>query len=57
MTPDAANRARTLRNVRLMLYAWRGARVNLGFPDNHDELNEVIRDVELLIDELETSRT
>lgn len=38
-----------LRNNRLMLYAWKGARAKMGLPDDHGELNASIAEVEAAI--------
>lgn len=39
----------TLKDARLMLYAWKAARRNLNLPDNHTELNQCIARVEAAI--------
>ena len=38
-----------LRSARLMLYAWKGARARAGMPDDHDELDDTILQVERAI--------
>ena len=38
-----------LKRNRLMLYAWKAARKNMGLPDNHSELNEAIAAAEAAI--------
>jgi hypothetical protein len=38
-----------LKSARLMLYAFRGARKNMGLPDNHTELNSSIASIEAAI--------
>jgi hypothetical protein len=45
---------RVLRRSRLMLYAWRAARINMGLPDNHDELNAQITEIENTIEDLQS---
>ena len=43
---DSVAVLRALMGARLMLYAWKVARANLRLPDNHDELNATIAEVE-----------
>ena len=38
-----------LRSTRLMLYAFKGARRNMGLQDNHQELNDSIAQIETAI--------
>jgi hypothetical protein len=42
-----------LKSCRLMLYAWKGARKNMGLPDDHGELNDTIQDLESVISQAE----
>lgn len=44
---------RELKSARLMLYAFKAARNNMGLPDNHSELNETIASIEAAIMEAE----
>lgn len=38
--------AKAARGARLMLYAWKGARKNMGLADDHTELNNIIAELE-----------
>src|SRR5258708_7826055 len=44
---------KALRGARLMLYAWRGARKNMGLADDHGELNQTISEIETALSKLE----
>lgn len=39
-----------LRSARLMLYAWKAARQNMGMQDNHNELNNTITEIERVLE-------
>lgn len=43
-----------LKSARLMLYAWKAARKNMNLPDDHEELNAVMVEVETAIEALTT---
>lgn len=38
-----------LKSNRLLMYAWKGARANMGLPDDHGELNQTIAAMEAAI--------
>lgn len=38
-----------LKSCRLLLYAWRGSRIDFGLMDDHRELNEMIAEIERLL--------
>jgi hypothetical protein len=44
-----------LKDNRLMLYAWKGARQKIGLPDDHGELNETIARMEATIAKAESA--
>jgi hypothetical protein len=46
---DNSQLRKALKSARLMLYAWKAARKNMGLDDDHGELNDTIAEIDAVL--------